>query len=192
MWALSSGASTLLSSDSIGQYHFLRMTADSFFVSTSEAVLISGSYLLEDDSLFFQFERVSMEATIDSLVYKVENDQPTIDFFYKGEKLASQTLSDIQSERRTLSCRVEKSGGGGYTLIHKEGTIELEERSYTKPSAFSFGDVLRGVLGTLAMIFFGWLMSENQANLSHCVHYDRISSAVGNDVDLFSLDFASE
>ncbi|MEL6195060.1 MAG: hypothetical protein AAFR66_23585, partial [Bacteroidota bacterium] len=132
MWALSSGASTLLSSDSVGQYHFLRMTPDSFFVSTSEAMLISGSYLLEGDSLFFQFERISMEATIDSMVYKVENDQPAIDFFYRGEKLASQTLTDIQSRRRTLSCKVEKTEGGGYTLTHKEGTIGLEERSYTK------------------------------------------------------------
>ncbi|MEM7512777.1 MAG: hypothetical protein AAF388_17730, partial [Bacteroidota bacterium] len=112
MWALTSGASTLLSSDSVGQYHFLRMTPDSFFVSTSEAMLISGSYLLEDDSLFFQFERISMEATIDSLVYRVENDQPAIDFFYRGEKLASQSLTDIQSERRTLSCKVESREDG--------------------------------------------------------------------------------
>ncbi|MEL6193702.1 MAG: nucleoside transporter C-terminal domain-containing protein [Bacteroidota bacterium] len=37
---------------------------------------------------------------------------------------------------------------------------------YPPPSAFSFGDILRGVLGTLAMIFFGWLMSENRKKIN--------------------------
>ncbi|MEM9935248.1 MAG: nucleoside transporter C-terminal domain-containing protein [Bacteroidota bacterium] len=166
MWAISSGVGSLLTEEHSSDPHFLRFSIDSFYVSTQAGILVSGKYLLEGDSLLFQFERLSVEATIDSVVYSVENDQPVFDFFYKGEKLASQSMTDIQSERRVIICQVERQADEGYIFSHAGGIISIEERSYTKPSPFSFLDILRGILGTVAMVFAGWLFSENRKKIN--------------------------
>jgi len=125
----------------------------------------SGTWSLEGNTLTLYYELIPIVSGIDSLTYKAQNNEPSLIFYKEGKEIARQDISGLTSKRRSQNFTVSIDERSNMSLSNAETNIRLGGRPTFLHSAFSFMDILRGLLGMAALLGICWLFSSNRKKI---------------------------
>lgn len=125
----------------------------------------SGQWQLRNDSLVLVYELTLRETGIDSTVFLPDGDVPTVIYFSNGKEVARQSGSELQSQRRTEVYAIELDAAHNATFTGKTRTIQVYQTRRFEPQIFSLLDIVRGLIGILALLVIAWLFSNNRKGI---------------------------
>jgi CNT family concentrative nucleoside transporter len=140
----------------------LTFSADGRFELQSDSLNESGRWSLAGDSVILQYELLPISEGIDSLFYEVENGHPVLYLFRKGELVARHLDGELTSSRRSEGYQITFSEAGFPVLRGDSRVMRLRGRAELKPETVGLIDILRGLLGLVAMLGIAWLFSRNR------------------------------
>lgn len=131
----------------------------------------SGYYFIKNNKLNLFFNTEKLEKNVDSVSYKVLNDIPLIEFWFKGQKVTGIKEGSIEYERYKRSFDIEKctkdsliidDRGVKYVFVNKEPEAvpqKLETRAEEESFAMS---IIRGIIGLISVLLLAFLFSSNR------------------------------
>lgn len=128
----------------------------------NDTSLETGHWDIRDSLLVLQYELIPKQASIDSLAYIAQNDQSILLMFSEGKEVARHSSAGLESERYEQLYRVSFDNRGNPTLRGENRVLSLYGRAQLLQSSFSFSDIIRGLIGILAMLVVCWIFSVNR------------------------------
>ncbi len=129
--------------------------------------LRTGRWALAGDSLMLEFELLDQDVAVDSAAYVVKQGNPAIVLFSDGKEIARQNNTGFESARtQTVFALSKDPQGTGWILKGKDHSWMIAGQGELIPDSFSWVNILRGVLGMLAMVAILFLFSSNRRKIS--------------------------
>ncbi len=132
------------------------------FSFKADTVLETGLWSRNEDTLILSYELLAQGSPVDSVYYLVEEGQSTLHLFYQGKEVARQANGTLESERRQETYLLEFDDRGNPTLAGASRNIQLYGRAELVAEEVGLIDILRGLLGLVAMLALAWLFSRNR------------------------------
>lgn len=143
--------------------------------SSTEGFIKSGVWRYKNDSLYLTTD---YEIEIDSFIYKIENNTPSIVYFNNGNEIQKTQNNKLGNNKKIIKYKVEacddnslilKTDNNYLNFIKKENLSSDAENSVidkNKFKGFTFISLLRGLMGILFIIGISWLFSTNRKAIS--------------------------
>lgn len=134
-----------------------------------------GLWQLNNDQLTLYYELLPISSSIDSIKYGVEDNEGIVSYYAGGKIIATLNKKGLESERRTEVLQVSYNERGFPELEREDLSIFLSGKPILLRSAFSLMDVLRALIGILAMVAIAWLLSSNRK----AINWKLVSIGIG-------------
>jgi len=132
------------------------------FVTASDT--LTGTWEASGDSLLLYPDLQPVTTALDSISYTVENGEPRVDLFFRGERITTITRNGLEADSVSLLFLVKSLSEKELQLV---GVDSGQEYNFTyispiQEGGFSFQSLMRGFLGMIALLFITWLLSANK------------------------------
>ncbi len=126
-----------------------------------------GNWSRVGDTLYLAPIPDDLEATADSVSFRVDDGQPLLQYFHEGELLAIHTRDQLTTDIHPIVFVIEQLEEESMVLTDCEYRYYL---TYTPVDvheyAFGITSIFRGLLGMFVLIFIAWLFSANRKAIS--------------------------
>ena len=154
----------------IGKDDELVLTKDFTFrhKSKSDSTFSTGVWRLIEDSLVLT---VDFEISLDSLVYHIENNKPTIFNYSKGMLISKISDNGVSVKQKIIKFEVDKCDKHSLVLLRNDILFVFQvkqTKEIVAPAKFDFNiiSILRGLLGLFVLIAISFIFSKNRKAIS--------------------------
>ena len=136
--------------------------------SIADSTFSTGVWKLVENTLVLT---VDFETSLDSLVYHIENNKPTIFNYSKGKLISSFSKGSMSVKQKVMKFEVEACDGNSLKLLKDDILYVFEAKEAKKIVAankfdFKIKSILRGLLGLFVLIAISFVFSKNRKAIS--------------------------
>lgn len=129
---------------------------------SAKADTTQGDWFIKDSTIVLVYDKVAFNTAVDSVVYNVKENDPSVIFMNDGQELSRMNDGQLMAVKDTVKHQLLSISDNEMTISNANGEVTMTYTPTKIESKMSVTGVLRGLLGMIVLVFLAWLASSNR------------------------------